>query len=73
LSLQVAEEFEHQSVEKRLEQRVHEVEQLKRLLEEANSNITKQDSEIGDLNSTIRRLDAEALAQKRAYDQVRGC
>lgn len=66
----VAEEFEHQSVEKRLEQRSHEVEQLKRLLDEANLNITKQDNEIGDLNATIRRLDAEALAQKRAYDQV---
>jgi len=66
----VAEEFEHQSVEKRLEQRVHEVEQLKRLLDEANLNITKQDNEIVDLNNTIRRLDAEALAQKRAYDQV---
>jgi chromosome segregation ATPase len=66
----VAEEFEHQSVEKRLEQRLHEVEQLKKLLEEASSNISKQDAEIVDLNSTIRRLDAEALAQKRAYDQV---
>ena len=61
---------EHQSVEKRLEQRTHEVEQLKRLLDEANASITKQDNEVADLNQTIRRLDAEALAQKRAYDQV---
>lgn len=66
----VAEEFEHQSVEKRLEQRVHEAGQLRKLLEEAQANIAKQDSEIVDLNGTIRRLDAEALAQRRAYDQV---
>lgn len=66
----VAEQFEHQSVEKRLEQRNHEVVALKRLLEEANINVSKQDAEIRDLNLTIRRLDSEALAQKRAYDTV---
>ena len=66
----IAEQCEHQSVEKRLEQKAHEVDQLKRLLDEANANVTKQDNEISELNATIQRLDAEALAQKRAYDQV---
>jgi hypothetical protein len=40
----VAEQFERQSAEKRLEQKSHEVDQLKRLLDEANVNVTKQAS-----------------------------
>jgi chromosome segregation ATPase len=66
----IAEQFEKQSVEKRLEHRSAEVEQMRKIAEEMNANVGKQANEIADLHHTIHRLDAEALAQKRAYDQV---
>jgi chromosome segregation ATPase len=66
----VAEQFESASLSKRMEQRGHEVEQLRRLLDDASSNVEKQESEIRQLNLAIRRMDSEALAQKRAFDQV---
>ena len=66
----VAEQFESASLAKKLEVRNHEVEQLRRLLEDASTNVQSAEQEIRDLSKALRRLDADALAQKRAFDQV---
>jgi chromosome segregation ATPase len=66
----VAEQFESAALSKKLEVRNHEVEQLRRLLDDASDNVLKSEGEIVELNKALRRLDGEALAQKRSYDQV---
>ena len=66
----VGEQFERRGAEKKLEARSHEVEALKRLIEDAHAAAGRQGSEIDALQATIRRLDAEALVQKRAYDAL---
>ena len=66
----VAEQFESASLGKKLEMRNHEVDQLRRLLEDASESVRKSENEIVELNKGLQRMDADALAQKRAYDQV---
>jgi chromosome segregation ATPase len=66
----VAEHFEHQSVEKRLDQSTHEIERLRKQLSDSQQAIGKQDAEIAELNTTIRRMDADMLRQKKEYDQM---
>ena len=66
----IAEQFEHRAVEKRLDQRGHEVEALRRLVEEANANVNKQDAQVAELGVTVRALEAEAAVAKRAFDRV---
>ena len=66
----VAEQFETASLHKRLQQRAHEVDGLRKLLDDATMDVEKQANEIRNLNAALRRMDAEALAQKRAFDQV---
>jgi hypothetical protein len=62
----VAEQFEASSVAKRLEQRAHEVEALKRLLDESNTNAARGAAEISELSAALRESEAAALTQKRA-------
>lgn len=66
----VAEQFETASLSKRLEQRNHEVDQLRQVLDDASNNVSKQEHEVAELNVALRSKDADSLAQKRAYDQV---
>lgn len=52
------------------EQKEREVESLRKLLSHHDDVVAKQGSEMAELNSTIRRMDANALQQRQEYDQV---
>merc|ERR1719181_609113 len=66
----VKESFAHQKVEKQCEQMRNEISRMRRLLESNDDVIHKQDAEIRRLGSMIRRMDDEALTQRKEYDQV---
>jgi predicted RNase H-like nuclease (RuvC/YqgF family) len=66
----VAEHFDHEGAKKLKEQKEREVESLRKLLKQQDDVVAKQTSEMSELNSTIRRMDANALQQRQEYDQV---
>merc|ERR1711988_279345 len=66
----VKESFDHQKVEKQCEQMRNETSRMRRLLETNDDVIHKQDAEIRRLATMIRRMDDEALTQRKEYDQV---
>merc|ERR1712054_380778 len=66
----VKESFDHQKVEKQCEQMRNETSRMRRLLETNDDVIHKQDAEIQRLATMIRRMDDEALTQRKEYDQV---
>lgn len=66
----VVEHGDHQKVEKQREQMRNEMDRLKRLLESNDDIIHKQDAEIRRLAGMIRKMDEEALRQRKEYDQV---
>jgi len=66
----VKESFAHQKVEKQCEQMRNEISRMRRLLESNDDVIHKQDAEIRRLASMIRRMDDEALTQRKEDDQV---
>ena len=66
----VKEHFDHQKVQKQREQQRNEISRMKRLLGQNDDIIHKQDAEIRRLASMIRRMDEEALTQRKEYDQV---
>merc|ERR1719502_1598992 len=66
----VKEHFDHQKVEKQKEQLKNELARMRKLLEANEHTINNQDAEIRRLASMIRRMDEEALDQRKEYDQV---
>ena len=66
----VKEHFDHQKVQKQREQQRNEISRMKRLGDQYDNIIHKQDAEIRRLASMIRRMDEEALTQRKEYDQV---
>ncbi|KAF0691331.1 Aste57867_17419 [Aphanomyces stellatus] len=66
----VKEHFDHQKVEKQREQHKNELARLRTLLASNEETINNQDAEIRKLTTMIRRMDDEALEQKKEYDQV---
>jgi chromosome segregation ATPase len=66
----VKEHFDHQKVEKQKEQLKNELSQMQKLLEANEHGINSQDAEIRKLTHMIRRMDDEALDQRKEYDQV---
>ncbi|ETW07089.1 hypothetical protein H310_03159 [Aphanomyces invadans] len=66
----VKEHFDHQKVEKQREQHKNELARLRTLLATNEETINNQDAEIRKLTTMIRRMDDEALEQKKEYDQV---
>ena len=55
---------------KQNEQLKNELSQLQKLLEANEHGISNQDAEIRKLTHMIRRMDDEALEQRKEYDQV---
>ena len=66
----VKEHFDLQKVEKQREQHKSELSRLRQLLGTNEETINNQDSEIRKLTHMIRRMDDEALEQRKEYDQV---
>lgn len=66
----VKESFAHEKVEKQGEQMRNEVSRMRRAIEANDDIIHKQDAEVRRLASMIRRMDDEALTQRKEYDQV---
>jgi chromosome segregation ATPase len=66
----VKEHFDHQKVEKQKEQLKNELARMRKLLEANEHTINNQDAEIRKLTHMIRRMDDEALDQRKEYDQV---
>uniref|UniRef100_K3WJT3 Cilia- and flagella-associated protein 58 central coiled coil domain-containing protein n=1 Tax=Globisporangium ultimum (strain ATCC 200006 / CBS 805.95 / DAOM BR144) TaxID=431595 RepID=K3WJT3_GLOUD len=66
----VKEHFDHQKVEKQKEQHKNELARLRTLLATNEETINNQDAEIRKLTTMIRRMDDEALEQRKEYDQV---
>lgn len=66
----VKEHFDHQKVEKQKEQHKNELSRMKKLLGANEQTIHNQDAEIRKLTHMIRRMDNEALDQRKEYDQV---
>ncbi|KAJ0411692.1 hypothetical protein ATCC90586_002076 [Pythium insidiosum] len=66
----VKEHFDHQKVEKQKEQHKNELARLRALLATNEETINNQDAEIRKLTTMIRRMDGEALEQRKEYDQV---
>merc|ERR1712070_711064 len=66
----VKEHFDHQKVEKHKEQLKNELARMRKLLEANEHTINNQDAEIRELTHMIRRMDDEALDQRKEYDQV---
>jgi hypothetical protein len=64
------EHYEAQKAEKQRENKENEVARLKELNERNLELIRQQEMELKNLSSTLRRLDEEALAQRKEYDQV---
>merc|ERR1719240_2034903 len=62
----VKEHFDHQKVVKQK----NELSQMQKLLEANEHGINNQDAEIRKLTHMIRRMDDEALEQRKEYDQV---
>ncbi len=68
--LLITEQFEVSALAKRLDQRAAEVEATRRLLADASEAVARQASELGSTAGALRRADADALSQKRAYDAL---
>lgn len=66
----VKEYFDYQRAEKLREHVQNELNRKNLLLESNHELIKQQDVEVRRLTSTIRRMDDEALAQRKEYDQV---
>lgn len=66
----VKEYFDYQRAEKLREHIQNELNRKNLLLENNHELIKQQDIEIKRLTSTIKRMDEEALAQRKEYDQV---
>ncbi|RLN50001.1 hypothetical protein BBJ29_002772 [Phytophthora kernoviae] len=66
----VKEHFDHQKVEKQKEQHKSELARLRALLGANEETINNQDAEVRKLSTLIRRMDDEALEQRKEYDQV---
>eukprot|EP00937_MAST-01D_sp_MAST-1D-sp2_P001126 g1126.t1 len=66
----VKEHFDHQKVVKQKEQLKNELSQMQKLLEANEHGMNNQDAEIRKLTHMIRRMDDEALEQRKEYDQV---
>jgi chromosome segregation ATPase len=66
----VKEHFDHQKVEKQKEQHKSELARLRALLAANEETINNQDAEVRKLSTLIRRMDEEALEQRKEYDQV---
>jgi chromosome segregation ATPase len=66
----VKEHFDYQRAEKMREHTNTELSRKNMLLRENEDLIHKQDSEIRQLATTIRKMDEDALAQRKEYDQV---
>lgn len=66
----VKEHFDHQKVEKQKEQHKNELARLRTLLATNDETITNQDAEVRKLTTLLRRMDDEALEQRKEYDQV---
>merc|ERR1712070_165361 len=61
---------DHQKVEKQKENLKNELARMRKLLEASEHTINNQDAEIRELTHMIRRMDDEALDQRKEYDQV---
>merc|ERR1711988_1839693 len=66
----VKESFDHQKVEKKNEHQEQKISRMEKLLKSNEEVIQKQDAEIQRLANMIRRMDDEALTQRKEYDQV---
>lgn len=64
------EHYEAQKAEKQRENKENEVSRLKELNERNLELIRQQEMELKNLSSTLRRMDEEALSQRKEYDQV---
>jgi len=66
----VSEQFEVNSLQKKLNSRVSECEKLRQLIEYAGDNLKARGAEVERYRSTLEKADEENLAQKRAYDVI---
>ena len=66
----VKEHFDYQRAEKMREHTLNELSRKNQLLKSNDDLIQQQDSEIKQLASTIRKMDEDALSQRKEYDQV---
>ena len=66
----VKEHFDFQRAEKSREYVQNELNRKNQLIKSNQELVTQQDSELKRLASTIRKMDDEALAQRKEYDQV---
>jgi len=66
----VKEHFDRERAEKAKDALREENGRLRRLLEQHDDTVHKQDAEVRRLAAMIRRLDDEALGQRKEYDQV---
>ncbi|CEG39346.1 uncharacterized protein PHALS_09599 [Plasmopara halstedii] len=66
----VKEHFDYQKVEKQKDQHKSEVAHFRALHAANEETISNQDSEVRKLSVLIRRMDDEALEQRKEYDQV---
>mmetsp|Transcript_11726 Transcript_11726/g.15306 ORF Transcript_11726/g.15306 Transcript_11726/m.15306 type:complete len:887 (-) Transcript_11726:297-2957(-) len=66
----VKEHFDHEKAEKMKDNLREENGRMRKLLEANDDTINKQDAEIRRLAAMIRRMDDEALSQRKEYDQV---
>ena len=66
----VKEHFDYQRAEKMREHTNNELSRKNMLLKGNEDLIHKQDSEIRQLATTIRKMDEDALSQRKEYDQV---
>lgn len=66
----VKEHFDFQKVEKQKEQHKNELARLRALLATNEETINNQDAEVRKLTTVLRRMDDEALEQRKEYDQV---
>jgi len=66
----VKEHFDFKEVEKQREQMRNEISKMKHLLKTNDETIHQQDGEIRRLTAMVRKMDEEALTQRKEYDQV---
>ena len=66
----INEQFEVSALTKRANTRSAECAQLRKLLDDASETIKRQGDDVDRLTASLRRADAEAVAQKRAFDSL---
>ena len=66
----VKEHFEYQRAEKLMEATQSRLERTEKALSSSHELVRQQENELKNLTSTLRRMDEEALAQRKEYDQV---